>query len=72
MRVSWRGAVVVVGVWLEVGCPCPPVRNDIVTPHHFFTNALPTNQPTNKHSLLYMRVDAHKKADYVPCPVSAP
>ena len=23
-----------VGVWMVVGCPCPPVRNDIVTPRH--------------------------------------
>ena len=22
------------GVWMRVGCPCPPVRNDIVTPRH--------------------------------------
>ena len=21
-------------VWMGVGCPCPPVRNDIVTPRH--------------------------------------
>ena len=27
---------VVVGVWMGVGCPCPPARNDIVTPRHFF------------------------------------
>ena len=25
-----------VGVWMDVGCPCPPVRNDIVTPRHLF------------------------------------
>ena len=25
-----------VGVWMRVGCPCPPVRNDIVTPRHLF------------------------------------
>ena len=25
-----------VGVWMGVGCPCPPVRNDIVTPRHLF------------------------------------
>ena len=25
-----------VGVRLRVGCPCPPVRNDIVTPRHLF------------------------------------
>ena len=25
-----------VGVWIGVGCPCPPVRNDIVTPCHLF------------------------------------
>ena len=24
------------GVWMRVGCPCPPVRNDIVTPRHLF------------------------------------
>ena len=24
------------GVWIGVGCPCPPVRNDIVTPRHLF------------------------------------
>ena len=23
-------------MWLGVGCPCPPVRNDIVTPRHLF------------------------------------
>ena len=21
-------------MWMGVGCPCPPVRNDIVTPRH--------------------------------------
>jgi len=26
-----------VGVWMGVGCPCPPVRNDIVTPRHLFS-----------------------------------
>ena len=25
-----------VKVWMGVGCPCPPVRNDIVTPRHLF------------------------------------
>ena len=24
------------GVWMRVECPCPPVRNDIVTPRHLF------------------------------------
>ena len=24
------------GVWIGVGCPCPSVRNDIVTPRHLF------------------------------------
>ena len=24
------------GVWMGVGCPCPPVRNNIVTPRHLF------------------------------------
>ena len=29
------------GVWMGVGCPCPPIRNDIVTLHHlFFSNLL--------------------------------
>ena len=23
-------------VWMGVGCPCPPVRNDIVTPRNLF------------------------------------
>ena len=25
-----------VGVRKRVGCPCPPIRNDVVTPHHLF------------------------------------
>ena len=25
-----------VGVWMGVGCPSPPVRNNIVTQHHLF------------------------------------
>ena len=25
-----------VGVWMEVGRPCPPVRDDIVIPRNFF------------------------------------
>ena len=29
--VCWRGGH---GVWMGVVCPCPPVRNDIVTPCH--------------------------------------
>ena len=23
-------------MWMGVACPCPPVRNDIVTPRHLF------------------------------------
>ena len=30
MFVCWMG----VGMWMGVRCPCPPVRNDIVTPRH--------------------------------------
>ena len=30
----WRGVGGVVGVKLRVGCPYPPVCNNIVTPHH--------------------------------------
>ena len=26
-----------VEVWMEVGRPCPPVRNDSVTPRHLFS-----------------------------------
>ena len=25
-------------MWMGVGCPCPPVRNDIVTPRHLLSN----------------------------------
>ena len=32
--VCWRGVGGVFGVRLGVGCPYPPVRNDIVTPRH--------------------------------------
>ena len=28
-----------VRVWIWVGCPCPPVRNDIVTPRHLFRSS---------------------------------
>ena len=24
------------GMWMRVGCPCPPIRNDIVTLRHLF------------------------------------
>ena len=24
------------GVWMGVGCPCPPIRNNVVTPRHLF------------------------------------
>ena len=27
-------------MWLGVGCPCPPVRNDIVTPCHLLFSVL--------------------------------
>ena len=27
-----------IGVRMGVGCPCPPVRNDILTPRHWFIN----------------------------------
>ena len=29
-----------IGVWMGVGCPCPPVLNDIVTPRHLFQSLL--------------------------------
>ena len=28
------------GMWMGVGCPYPPVRNDIVTPRHLFSEIL--------------------------------
>ena len=30
-------------MWLGFGCPCPPVRNDIVTPRHLFYPMFSTN-----------------------------
>ena len=33
----WEGVGDGVGLRLGVGCPCPPVRNDIVTPRHLFS-----------------------------------
>ena len=28
------------GVWMGVGCHCPPIRNDIVTPRHLLETKL--------------------------------
>ena len=36
-----KGGWVGRGVWMGVGRPCPPVRNDIVTPRHLFFCYLP-------------------------------
>ena len=36
---EWMG----VGVWMWVGCPCPPVRNDIVTPRHLLVIPAPAH-----------------------------
>ena len=36
MGLCWEGGWVGHGVWIRFGCPCPPVRNDIVTPRHLF------------------------------------
>ena len=36
MCLSWKGGWVGHWVWMGVGCPCPPVRNNIVTPWHLF------------------------------------
>ena len=27
-------------VWIEAGCPCPHVRNEIVTPRHLFSTVI--------------------------------
>ena len=42
-------------VLMGVGCPCPPVRNDIVTPHHLLFSAISFNYRiisclSNKHN----------------------
>ena len=37
MCLSWKGGWVGHWVWMGVGCPCPPVRNDIVTPRHLLS-----------------------------------
>ena len=39
-----------VGLWMGVGCPCPPVRNDIVTPCHLFLFLF----PFSLHVLLFL------------------
>ena len=31
-----------VRVWMGVGCPCPPVRNDIVTQRHLSSSSFPS------------------------------
>ena len=36
MCLCWKGGWVERWVWKGVGCPCPPVRNDIVPPCHLF------------------------------------
>ena len=35
-RFSSSAWVLGIGVWMEVGRPCPTVRNDFVTPRHLF------------------------------------
>ena len=32
----WKGRWVGRWVWMGVGCPCPTIRNNIVTPRHLF------------------------------------
>ena len=43
-----------IGVWMGVGGPCPPIRNDIVTPRHllFFdlTEVTPNTAPAHPHA----------------------
>ena len=34
----WKGVWVGWGVWMGVGRPCPPIRNNSVTPRHLFAN----------------------------------
>ena len=36
MYLCWKGGWVGCWLWMGVGCPCPPVRNDIVTTCHLF------------------------------------
>ena len=36
--VCWWGAGH--GEWMGVGCPCPPIRNNIVTPRHLFSSTV--------------------------------
>ena len=38
-----------IGVRLGVGCPCPPVRNDIVTPRHLLSSTLLTQWVVRGH-----------------------
>ena len=37
-----------VRVWMRVEYPCPPVRNDIVTPHHLLDKVLRTDRPRRR------------------------
>ena len=32
----WKGGWMGCWVWMGFGCPCPPARNDLVTPRHLF------------------------------------
>ena len=45
------------GVWMGVGCPCPPVRNDIVTPRHLL----------DAFSHLYKRLCPSERFTYFLC-----
>ena len=54
MCLCWKAGWVGRWVSMGVGCPCPPLRNDIVTPRHLFSSRSHDNRLASTHCCMEM------------------
>ena len=58
MCLCWKGGWGGRWVWMGVGCPCPPIRNDIVTPRQLFlVKSMALYSPTKYWRLFSLRYE---------------
>ena len=61
LYLCWEGGWVGRWVWMGVGCPCPPVHNNVVTPRHLLNTSIALIKLINRGNICKNRIFHHNK-----------